>query len=494
MDQLLTKSGRPAIFLLLLPFFFILHGFLVNFPMVPLTEALFLYLKYVLVIILLCGFGFLLIRSWPATAVFVFSVMALHFLFGPIHDGMKALIPQSFLIKYTFLLPFFFLAFILLFFYLRKRKPAFSGLTNYLNLLLLLLIVIDLSQVIYRASRIGSGRNGLPAGFVNCDTCASPDVFLLIADGYAGQQSLRENFHFDNSSFYNELKKRGFYIADSSRSNYNYTPFTVASLLSMDYLQKLEGRNRSLSDRRICYTHINRNPVIDFFRHQGYSFRNFSIFQFAGEPPYRSTNFYKTGIDLVKAPTLLSRIDRDIRFNLVTRFKIPSEIERLTYHQLRGNTDIYERTWKEIAEPSAQPRFFYTHIEMPHYPHYFTAEGKLKPPELLLEDLKVNLDDYLEYLQYANKKYLQLIDHILANSRKPPLIMLMSDHGFREFARDSADHSYHFMNLNSVLLPNKKDPGFYPGVSTVNQFRIIFNKQFGQKLPLVKDSVSFLKE
>ena len=79
MDQLLTKSGRPAIFLLLLPFFFILHGFLVNFPMVPLTEALFLYLKYVLVIILLCGFGFLLIRSWPATAVFVFSVMALHF-------------------------------------------------------------------------------------------------------------------------------------------------------------------------------------------------------------------------------------------------------------------------------------------------------------------------------------------------------------------------------------------------------------------------------
>ena len=258
MDQLLTKSGRPAIFLLLLPFFFILHGFLVNFPMVPLTEALFLYLKYVLVIILLCGFGFLLIRSWPATAVFVFCVMALHFLFGPIHDGMKALIPQSFLIKYTFLLPFFFLAFILLLFYLRKRKPAFSGLTNYLNLLLLLLIVIDLSQVIYRASRIGSGRNGLPAGFVNCDTCASPDVFLLIADGYAGQQSLRENFHFDNSSFYNELKKRGFHIADSSRSNYNYTPFTVASLLSMDYLQKLEGRNRSLSDRRICYTHINR--------------------------------------------------------------------------------------------------------------------------------------------------------------------------------------------------------------------------------------------
>ena len=70
MDRLLTKSGKPAIFLLLLPFFFILHGFLVNFPMVPLTEALFLYLKYVLVIILLCGFGFLLIRSWPATAVF----------------------------------------------------------------------------------------------------------------------------------------------------------------------------------------------------------------------------------------------------------------------------------------------------------------------------------------------------------------------------------------------------------------------------------------
>ena len=102
--------------------------------------------------------------------------------------------------------------------------------------------------------------------------------------------------------------------------------------------------------------------------------------------------------------------------------------------------------------------------------------------------------NYLSYLQYCNTKLIQLVDHILSNTSRPPVILLMSDHGFREFAHDSVNHKYHFMNLNAMYLPQKQYRNFYKGVSTVNLFRILLNAQFGQNLPLLKDSSSFLME
>jgi len=69
----------------------------------------------------------------------------------------------------------------------------------------------------------------------------------------------------------------------------------------------------------------------------------------------------------------------------------------------------------------------------------------------------------------------------------------MSDHGFRQLA-DTTAKKYYFMNLNAVYLPAGNYSGFYDGMSNVNQFRVILNAQFGQKLPLLKDSIIFLRE
>jgi hypothetical protein len=69
----------------------------------------------------------------------------------------------------------------------------------------------------------------------------------------------------------------------------------------------------------------------------------------------------------------------------------------------------------------------------------------------------------------------------------------MGDHGFREF-KNKVENKYHFMTLNAVLLPDKNYSGFYKGMSHINQFRTILNSQFGQKLPLQKDSTSLVVE
>jgi hypothetical protein len=199
-------------------------------------------------------------------------------------------------------------------------------------------------------------------------------------------------------------------------------------------------------------------------------------------------------MDLITEQTFISRVNRDIRFNLVTRFKIQSETERVLKDELRINEELYKRTLDEVATVSESPKFVYTHIEMPHYPYYFDRNGNPNPLKDLLDVEQWDQKKYIEYLQYANKKYLELIDHILKTSKQPPVIMFMGDHGFREFVNDSVDHSYHFMNFNSIYLPDKKYDGFYKGMSNVNQFRTFFNSQFQQQLPMLKDSSSFLKE
>jgi hypothetical protein len=113
------------------------------------------------------------------------------------------------------------------------------------------------------------------------------------------------------------------------------------------------------------------------------------------------------------------------------------------------------------------------------------------------ENIRIeNISDrkgFAEYVQYVNGRLLSLIDHIKKKSVKPPVIILMGDHGFRHF-NDSTGKEYYFMNLSAVHLPSGNYSGFYDSSSSVNQFRTILNKQFNQKLTLQKDSTVFIQQ
>jgi hypothetical protein len=69
----------------------------------------------------------------------------------------------------------------------------------------------------------------------------------------------------------------------------------------------------------------------------------------------------------------------------------------------------------------------------------------------------------------------------------------MSDHGFRQF-KEPVDKKYYFSNLISIYLPDGNYSGFYDGMSNVNMFRAFLNTEFGQNLPILKDSTIFLRE
>jgi len=480
-------------FIFLLPVFFIVHAYVANFPLISFKDLVSVSAWNLLAALLMSLFFFFIFKDWRKAAIYAFSLLCFQFCFGIIHDSLKKIAGNSFIIKYSFIISFSIISFIVLFYLLKKSNRSFNRLVKYLNALFLILLLFEGLSFLFKVNK-NTVVSQQPAQVLNkCDTCSTPDIYLVIADEYAANRELKEIFSFDNGEFERALEQRGFYIAKNSTSNYNYTPYSVASIVGMKYLENLSARSNDNKNRNISYEQINDNELIRILKQHNYQFINLSFFEFADQPAIIDNMFFITRRKMLTSQTFTSRLRHDIGFNLVTRFKIQSEIKRYAYSLLKKNRKILNDTYSNITANSNAPRFIYTHLMMPHYPYYFDANGDPNPIESLMEEEQHRQENYIGYLKYCNKIFLNLIDSILQKSKKPPIIIFMGDHGFRHFIKP-VNKQYHFMNLNAIYLPGKNYKGFYDSISGVNQFRIILNKQFRMNLPLMKDSSSFMKE
>jgi hypothetical protein len=89
-----------------------------------------------------------------------------------------------------------------------------------------------------------------------------PDVYYIILDAYGREDVLRSAAGYDNSTFLNALRQRGFYVADCSQSNYAYTEFSLTSSLNYNYVENLGH-----SERRAL---LRQSAIRSFFEANGY--------------------------------------------------------------------------------------------------------------------------------------------------------------------------------------------------------------------------------
>jgi len=490
--QLLHFLRTKPVFLYLLPVFFVLHGCMENYDYIPLKDAALLTTLYLGSSLIIALLFWLFYRNFTKANLAAFLTMAFHFFFGSLYDALQKVPGGSFLGKYSFILPAAAVAFVIAFIIIKKRKGQLSRTKFYLNSLMLILIAADSFLLLGKTMKKEKKSGDLPAGFSYCDSCQTPDIYFILADEYAGNTELKEVLKFDNSTFLNELTQRKFHVLPNSSSNYNYTPFSMASILNMDYLQ-LQSTNRGATDLTYAYEQIKNSRLLQFLQHHKYRLHNFSIFDFEGQPGRRLETFLPARTRLITAQTFLSRAEKNLFFNLVTRLRSKAAIKRQTYVYRKNNENIYKLTWDIASKKTTHPKFVYTHLEMPHYPYYYDKNGVEQPLEKLQEGYQVNQAAYVEYLQYCNKQYLALIDHILQSASAPPVIVLMGDHGFRHFTTP-VDPKYHFNNLTAVLLPSGNYHSFTDSLTSVNLFRVVLNSQYGQQLPLLKDSTSYLQD
>ncbi len=487
--QVVSFFQTKPVFLFLLPAFFVLHGSTRNYNAVTFKDGLLLMILYTGCALVAAGLAWFFYRDIVKACIIAFFLMLYHFFFGNIQDMLKSLSPQTFLSQYRFILPVSLLLFCLLILGIKKRKKPLLRFGFYLNILLLTLIVIDTGWLVSRLT-LRDRNNLLNPGTATlrlCDTCQKPDIYLILVDQYAGNTALKDVFGFDNTQFVNELTSRGFHVAKKSSSNYNLTPFSMASLLNMDYLTPEMGVKKHLN---VSYSYrlIKNSSVVQFLAASGYQFYNYSIFDFPGYPAHQYHSFLPYGTKLITAQTFTGRLDRDIRTGIMEgKFGTESLQKKILYEDLHFNDSIIGLTRHLAAQRTANPKFVYSHLMIPHHPYYFDSRGDSLPLKKLMHLKDNDSNDYIEYLRYGNKKILQLIDDIVAGSPAPPVIMLLSDHGFRHPAK-TIDRKYDFMNLNAIFLPDKNYSQFNDSLTNVNHFRVFFNSCFDQHLVLLKDS------
>src|SRR6476620_2561830 len=220
------------IFLYLVTIFFILHGFMENAVLLPFKESIELAGIYLLISILLSFLGWLYFKNIHKSNYAAFYLISLNFFFGSFHDFIKEHFNENVISKYSFLLPLAATLFVLLIYYLKKTTKIYTKLTSFLNIIFLIFIVLD-SVLIFVKLNHQKERISVQSNLFLSDTIKyKPDVYLIIADEYAGGKELNEIFSFENSRFENSLQQIGFHTITNSKSNYNWTIYSMASMLN----------------------------------------------------------------------------------------------------------------------------------------------------------------------------------------------------------------------------------------------------------------------
>ncbi|RYG37683.1 MAG: hypothetical protein EOO01_30050, partial [Chitinophagaceae bacterium] len=396
---------------------------------------------------------------------------------------------------YRVILPLIGVSLLISFIILKRTKYPLQRTTIYLNLLMLLFVFFELIGLTKNAWLHRSDKNEQNTETTATSAIEAPDIYYLLLDGYAGHSSLLSFAKFDNSSFEDSLRSMGFNIAKQAHSNYNFTPFSLASTLNMRFIKGIADLdNCTPEDYLKRAEEIRENKVTNYLSKRGYEIVNNSVFDLEGQPSPVSETFLPLKGRLLTDQTLVSRARRDLlHLLLVGRFAV-SWLRIDPYTTLRNNEKLIASTKDVAAQQTTKPKFVYTHLYMPHPPYYYDELGKLRPGTEVekMPSPAGELTLYINNLRVTNVVVLQMINTILKNSKHPPVILITGDHGFRP--AEGVNDPRIFNTLAAVFVQGSKSPPFYDSISNVNHFPVLFNRLFRDSIPVQKDSIVFLQD
>ncbi|NQV18069.1 MAG: hypothetical protein HQ534_05950 [Armatimonadetes bacterium] len=399
---------------------------------------------------------------------------------------------------------FYLLLIVFVIYILRKLKLSLNNFTKFLNIVSVILILFSILQVTNFYFKRGKVLENVTIDYAKTNSREMkmlPDIYYIVMDGYANSTTLAENYNFCNGQFIKDLQNNGFYIASKSLSNYPITYLSLASSLNMRYLSELNKVSKKTnSDRFIFSVLIQNSEVMNFLKAQGYKFVHFS----SGWGP--TNNNPKADIEIFcgnlneflwkfAQTTLFSFFEK--KFNLI-KIDLANRI-LCSFSKL---SDIYK---------IEGPKFTFAHINCPHPPYLFDAEGNLITQSKLSLNIWEPKNLYIEQLQFANNKLKEMLKKILSKSKIKPIIIIQADHGpgyildkegwlnpsenaLKERTRIFSENALKERTriFNAFYLPNGGDKILYNSISPVNSFRLIFNFYFKTNFKILEDKCFFV--
>lgn len=487
----------------LVPVFFVLHNWWQYEGLIPLSIALKLFLQ----IELITTVGFFILRfllgSGDKAAMITAAANVLLLFFGNIRDGVNSLSILSPMASYKFLLPTLLLLFVVVVL-LVSRKKYFEKSSLFLGILLLLFILADFARIAWGQIRIKAPHNSMvyrnSINLENADTATvRPDVYLLVFDSYPGQAACSRWLGFSNAAIDSALIRRGFYVVRNAMSNYNRTALSMASELNMQYLAGvLPNKPIEPIQYNQCMYSVRESKVPAVFDHFGYSLVNLSCFDLKNVPAFRKEDFLALPPErMFLYSTFLSCFRRDIGwhfpglpvFGKESDWRADAELQQEYASKKRYNDAVIDSLLHLPMSSIKKPFFVYVHLYLPHPPFFYDANGHELQRGTDLMRLKDDKTALHEYIQYTNKKMLQICDTIIAHTNRPLAIVLQSDHGYRDLSLADMPAAAYYNNFSAIYYSDKQYGQLYDRMSNVNVFPMVFNKYFRTSIPLQADSI-----
>jgi hypothetical protein len=499
------------LFLILLPLFFIYSGYNELFGFLSYDFVLQNLLVILAGVLLLFLSSYALFRQNSKASLFTFLISLIFLTFGYLYDSVKQLAPQSFIIKFTFLLPALLFLFIVAFIGIQKSKKKSNELYVFLNLLFIILLLSETPNSIKRYKidksvnnlidfRFSAYNNYQPKQMI-ADS-SKPDIYFLIFDAMASSKSIQQNFGRDMHQLDSFLLKKGFYVVTNGSANYNWTIHSLSSTLNMDYLPSWIAP--VANDPKSYFwgsSSILNNSLFSILKQEGYHINSYQPISFDNEDWPGKSFFSNLRDNHFYFKTLPGRIWRDIFWNY-TKINTPFIHKRqmeIIAERNREKKQYFDTTIALVKKSCSflgKPKFTYGHFMIPHEQYIFDSSGHVKPPmETIIKRREQVADYYLDQVIFARKVIIDLTTYIQENNRKNTIIIVAGDHGYRTDTGNKTGYS--FKNFNSIYFPDENYQHLYDSLSPVNTFRIVLNKYFNAGLTLHKDSsivVTFQKE
>lgn len=393
------------------------------------------------------------------------------FHFARVYDWIDGYAINGFVLgRLRYLIPLFFMFIFFLYRFISRSRESYMDIAKLLNLVAIILLAAPLFTI-FKHSFVTNFQNQSKSSLLNY-----PDIYYIVADSYMREDVLRNLYNYDNSKFTTALKQMGFFVAPRSTSNYFVTGLSVPSSLNMNF-----HPHKKFS--------VHNSFVQQYLQNKGYTFVAFNT-GYAATTVADADVFFKNFWDINEFEYFVLRS---------SIFGVIHDLGNYIY-RLRENY-IYDRL-KAIPEIVKGPKFVFAHLRACHWPFVFKADGssrrftninKHKPSEVR--------EVYVDQLKYTNSMLLKIVEAILSKSEKQPVIIIQGDHGsFVEILnRDQNDMAGKYLNpsrqflrerlsiLNCILADEKCTNEFYPDITPVNTFRLIFNHLFKENLPLLQD-------
>jgi hypothetical protein len=323
----------------------------------------------------------------------------------------------------------------------------------------------------------------------------APDVYVLLLDGYARADILEERFATDDAPFLDGLRQRGFDVATESHSNYLVTNLSLSSFLNARQLADVPAIQPLLADPALpegpaVYRAVSNASILGNFRSLGYA-----------------TVAVASGFEQVA----VRGAGRFIDSGQINEFEIqllrPSVVAPLATLIAPDVVSAQQRTRIEsvfravegvAAESTDRPRFVFAHVPSPHAPWVTNADGSPR----IVTDLETIYSDtpettgltrdqvvtgYAGQSEYIGRRTLAAVDAVLAASRRPAVILIVSDHG-SSLDVNTGNAETRLRNLFAAHTPGHSEL-YANDVTLVNLFPTLFDAYFGVELPRAPETL-----